>query len=139
MSLSRKEEHHKYINSPIWKIKRAEAFAHHGRACAACGSTEDLDMHHISYLNLSRKGPGKEKTRSTTRRGRLSPFRKRGVLYNDGWGVWVSGGRLIPRGHWHRSRTLAQLHAPHRGSMCSYPKKTNHCNKNTWPFPQCQG
>jgi len=61
MSLSRKEEHHKYINSPIWKRKRAEAYAHHGRACAACGSTEDLQMHHISYLNLSRKGPGKEK------------------------------------------------------------------------------
>ncbi len=64
---------------------------------------------------------------------------KGGHCIMRGGGVWVSGGRTIPRGHRHRSRTLAQLHALRRGSMCSYPKETNHCNKNTWPFPQCQG
>ena len=54
------DEHKKYINSKIWKAKRQQALAHHGCECASCGATEDIQVHHISYLNLNRKGPGKE-------------------------------------------------------------------------------
>ena len=55
-----KEEHRKYINSDLWKTKREEALAHHGHRCASCGTTKNIQVHHISYLRLSHNGPGKE-------------------------------------------------------------------------------
>lgn len=55
-----KEEHRKYINSDLWKAKREEALAHHGHRCASCGTTENIQIHHISYLRLNNNGPGKE-------------------------------------------------------------------------------
>ena len=55
-----KEEHRKYINSDLWKTKREEALAHHGHRCASCGTTKNIQIHHISYLRLNHNGPGKE-------------------------------------------------------------------------------
>ena len=55
-----KEEYRKYINSDLWKTKREEALAHHGHRCASCGTTKNIQVHHISYLRLSHNGPGKE-------------------------------------------------------------------------------
>jgi|TARA_B100001939_G_scaffold331014_1_gene328664 5-methylcytosine-specific restriction endonuclease McrA len=58
--MGRAEEHRKYLKSKAWQRKRLQALAHHGCECAACGAKEKIHIHHISYLNLNRKGPGKE-------------------------------------------------------------------------------
>lgn len=39
----------KYQQSAAWKAKREEAFAHHGRACADCGGTENLRVIRLTY------------------------------------------------------------------------------------------
>jgi predicted restriction endonuclease len=58
--MSWKEEHESYINSKKWEKKRLEAFAHYGRECACCGSSDRLEVHHVSYIAYNRKGKGKE-------------------------------------------------------------------------------
>ena len=57
MSLSWKETHSKYLKSAKWKKKRIQALDYHGAACACCGSTNLVQVHHISYQNY----PGNEK------------------------------------------------------------------------------
>ena len=57
LSESWREEHSKYIKSAQWKKKRIQALDHHGKACACCGSNNQVEVHHISYLNC----PGNEK------------------------------------------------------------------------------
>ena len=57
MSLSWKETYSKYLKSAKWKKKRIQALDYHGAACACCGSTNLVQVHHISYLNY----PGNEK------------------------------------------------------------------------------
>lgn len=57
MSLAKKEEYRKYLKSTKWKKKRAQALDYHGAECACCGSTNNIHIHHISYLNY----PGNEK------------------------------------------------------------------------------
>jgi hypothetical protein len=42
----------KYIKSPQWFGKRQEAFAHYGRKCKNCKSTNQLEVHHLSYRHL---------------------------------------------------------------------------------------
>ena len=56
-SKSWREEHSKYLKSAQWKKKRIQALDYHGAACACCGSTNLVQVHHISYLNY----PGNEK------------------------------------------------------------------------------
>jgi len=53
-------EHEKYLKSATWGKKREEVFAHYGRKCASCGSTDHLSVHHISYITYNKKGKGKE-------------------------------------------------------------------------------
>jgi hypothetical protein len=57
MSSAKKEEYRKYLKSTTWKKKRIQALAYHGAECACCGSTDNIHIHHISYLNY----PGNEK------------------------------------------------------------------------------
>lgn len=45
-------EYLKYIHSPLWFVKREEAFAHYGRQCKNCKSTMQLEIHHLSYRHL---------------------------------------------------------------------------------------
>jgi 5-methylcytosine-specific restriction endonuclease McrA len=54
------EKYKKYIKSKKWQKKKLQALVHHGCECAACGTKEKIHIHHISYLNLFGKGPGKE-------------------------------------------------------------------------------
>lgn len=39
----------KYINSTRWYNKRKEALEFHGKKCKKCGSTQNLDAHHLTY------------------------------------------------------------------------------------------
>jgi hypothetical protein len=41
-----------YIQSPDWRKKRERAFELIGRKCTRCGSTQQLEVHHITYNNL---------------------------------------------------------------------------------------
>ena len=56
-SKSWREEYSKYLKSAKWKKKRIQALDYHGAACACCGSTNLVQVHHISYQNY----PGNEK------------------------------------------------------------------------------
>ena len=58
--MSWQSEHDKYLRSKTWSKKREEAFAHHGKECASCGSIDLLCVHHVSYITYNRKGKGKE-------------------------------------------------------------------------------
>lgn len=46
--LSRKDMR-EYLRSPTWKQKREEAFVVHGRFCAVCRATTNLEVHHLRY------------------------------------------------------------------------------------------
>lgn len=45
-----------YLRSPLWAKKKAEFVAHKTRAnhlgCAACGSRQELHVHHVRYHRL---------------------------------------------------------------------------------------
>ena len=41
--------YHEYMESDDWKRERFRQFEIHGRTCEICGSTSDLQVHHISY------------------------------------------------------------------------------------------
>jgi excinuclease UvrABC ATPase subunit len=58
--MSWRGEHDKYLKSKTWKNKRLAAFAHHGKKCACCDSTDKLEVHHISYMTYNRRGRGTE-------------------------------------------------------------------------------
>jgi hypothetical protein len=48
--LTRKEWYRTiYLRSDHWKELRAQAFEAHGRKCAKCPSTTNLDVHHLRY------------------------------------------------------------------------------------------
>lgn len=44
-------DYDEYLKSEDWKTKR-EAKVAHNPSCAICGSTENLDVHHLNYRNL---------------------------------------------------------------------------------------
>jgi hypothetical protein len=44
-----------YIASAQWATKRRQALEHHGHYCPACGTTQDLHVHHRTYQNLGRE------------------------------------------------------------------------------------
>lgn len=41
-----------YINSKRWAKKREEALAFHGSRCSECGTSHQLQVHHIHYKTL---------------------------------------------------------------------------------------
>lgn len=41
-----------YINSPRWAERKRDYYSRHPRRCAACGTTERVDLHHVSYARL---------------------------------------------------------------------------------------
>lgn len=48
------QAYEKYISSPAWAAKRKEYWASAGRSCKVtnCGSTEELHVHHHTYVRL---------------------------------------------------------------------------------------
>lgn len=47
-----KEKYDNYINSDAWQKTRQYALDKHGRKCTICGSTTNLEVHHLNYDNL---------------------------------------------------------------------------------------
>lgn len=45
-------EYQEYLETPHWQQKRAEALARSGGKCSQCGATENLDVHHKTYVRL---------------------------------------------------------------------------------------
>ena len=43
------DKYAEYINSPEWRKKREERLKYDNYHCRACGSTEDLECHHVTY------------------------------------------------------------------------------------------
>ena len=44
------ETYEQYLQSPEWREKKEEVFAEWGRRCCACGSEENLHVHHMDYI-----------------------------------------------------------------------------------------
>ena len=51
------EEYLDYIKSDAWKNRKAKYFKKHPKVCKACGSTELIHLHHITYRRLGKEGP----------------------------------------------------------------------------------
>ena len=52
---SMRPDYHQYIQSPEWAAKREQKFAHSGRHCQLCRSTDRLNVHHNTYDRLGRE------------------------------------------------------------------------------------
>jgi hypothetical protein len=48
----RKPRYQEYINSPAWRRRCKDFYSKYGKACAACGETRRIHMHHMSYRHL---------------------------------------------------------------------------------------
>lgn len=46
-----KKQHAKELSSPKWKEKREEVFERYGKQCVECGSTKNIQVHHLIYRN----------------------------------------------------------------------------------------
>jgi len=46
------KRYYQYMKSSAWRIKRQVALDFHGRKCSDCGSTYDLQVHHLNYSNM---------------------------------------------------------------------------------------
>ena len=51
------EDYLDYIKSDDWKNRKAKYFKKHPKICKACGSTERIHLHHITYRRLGKEGP----------------------------------------------------------------------------------
>ena len=47
--ISEKERHDKELQSKQWKKKREEVFERYGKQCVECGSTSNVQVHHLVY------------------------------------------------------------------------------------------
>lgn len=44
-----KEQHDKELKSPMWKRLRLKVFERYGCQCVECGSTKNIEVHHLIY------------------------------------------------------------------------------------------
>jgi hypothetical protein len=44
-----------YIKSKLWQDRKERYFRNHERICDACGSKENIDLHHTKYENFGRE------------------------------------------------------------------------------------
>jgi len=52
-----KSKYQKYLKSKEWSDIRNDLFHVRGRACERCGSTNRLQVHHITYKNVFKEEP----------------------------------------------------------------------------------
>ena len=53
-----KEQYALYLQSPHWRETRLVKLRMSGFSCDACGFTHKLQVHHLTYRNLSKERPG---------------------------------------------------------------------------------
>ena len=41
-----------YMRSATWASRKRAYYARHGRRCRACGTTRNIELHHLSYRHL---------------------------------------------------------------------------------------
>lgn len=51
------QEYFNYMNSPQWAEIKAKRKAIDGGKCCMCGSTQDLQIHHLTYRNFTQESP----------------------------------------------------------------------------------
>ena len=51
----KKWKYHEYIVSPAWFARREAIFKNRGRQCERCGSTEEIQVHHLNYKRVGRE------------------------------------------------------------------------------------
>lgn len=47
-----KDLYYDYLNSDQWRLMRDGLFYRRGKKCESCGSTEDIQVHHLHYKNV---------------------------------------------------------------------------------------
>lgn len=50
-------DHHRYMQSEEWKLKRASALTAAGHQCQQCGAQDRLHVHHLSYERFGNEQP----------------------------------------------------------------------------------
>lgn len=50
-ALTKKEQYHQQLESPLWARKRSEILKRDEYQCRLCGSKHNLQVHHIKYSN----------------------------------------------------------------------------------------
>lgn len=50
-------EYNQYINSPLWFVKRAQILKQRGNRCEECGTTQELQVHHLHYRTFRDERP----------------------------------------------------------------------------------
>lgn len=53
----RTKQYEDYINSFDWHLKRSQALSRADQKCGRCGSTEGLEVHHLTYERLGNEEP----------------------------------------------------------------------------------
>ncbi|MCG5431206.1 hypothetical protein LV457_02735 [Mycobacterium sp. MYCO198283] len=43
------------MNSTAWRDRQTSYYATHDRRCAFCGATDDIELHHHTYVRLGRE------------------------------------------------------------------------------------
>lgn len=51
MTSAAQQRHREYIDSPVWRRRRARFLAAHYPKCAACGTSYRIEVHHRTYDN----------------------------------------------------------------------------------------
>ena len=49
------KDYRKYIKSDEWQAVRARALRHYRRRCCECGSRDELQVHHRTYVRIGRE------------------------------------------------------------------------------------
>lgn len=51
----KKRDYHEYLRSTVWKKKRQRVLKRDRHRCTRCGSTKNLQVHHLTYDRIFRE------------------------------------------------------------------------------------